>query len=179
VKHARMIVIHTKMSLAQPCRDMSGGWDPNPISRLPRPMSNLLRPAGLVPRSSWNASRSTADLPVRETDPMPAHAGTWISDGGKARRLLTEELAKGLGVPKSWGDLTTLNPRFLGWQTCSHIYEWLGNVLASADASTDDDGTNTADDGGPEDFPAEELPRPKPSSDASACDSSPNETLPA
>ena len=68
-------------------------------------------PAGLVPRSSWNTSRSTTDLPVRETDPMPAHAGTWISDGGRARRLLTEELAKGPGVPKSWviGVFCTLN----------------------------------------------------------------------
>jgi hypothetical protein len=39
--------------------------------------------------------RSTTDLPVRETDPMPAHVGTWISNGGHAQRLLTEELAKG------------------------------------------------------------------------------------
>jgi hypothetical protein len=79
---------------------------------------------------------------------MPAHAGTWISDGGRARRLLTEELAKGLGVPKSWGDLELLDPQPLGWQTCSHIYEGLGNVLATADAHIEDDNANDADDGG-------------------------------
>jgi hypothetical protein len=109
-------------------------------------MSNLLRPAGLVPRASWSTTRSIVDLPVRERDPMPAHAGTWISDGGRARRLLKEELAKGLGVPQSWGDLELLDPRPLGWQTCSHIYEWLGNVLATADASTDDDNATAAPD---------------------------------
>jgi hypothetical protein len=46
------------------------------------------------------------------------------------------------------------------------IYEWLGNVLASADASTDDD---TADGDGPA-ASAAELPRPPFSSDVSACD---------
>jgi hypothetical protein len=30
VKYARMIVIHTKLRLAQARRDRSGGWDPNP-----------------------------------------------------------------------------------------------------------------------------------------------------
>jgi hypothetical protein len=133
VLHARMVVIHTNLSLAQPVRDMSGGWEPIPASRLPRPMSNLLRPPGLVPRASWNPGRSIIDLPCRETDPMPTHAGTWISDGGRARRLLPEELAKGLGVPKAWGNLERMEARPLGWQTCSHIYEWLGNVLATAD----------------------------------------------
>ena len=34
----RGAAVHTKMSMAQPCRDTSGGWDPNPISHLPRPM---------------------------------------------------------------------------------------------------------------------------------------------
>jgi hypothetical protein len=134
VKHSRMIAIHSNPSLAQPCSDLSGGWDPNTIVRQPRPMSNLLRPIGLVPRSAWRTSRSVENLPCRETDPMPAHSGTWISDGGRARRLLPEELAKGLGVPKSLGNLERLAPRSLGGQTCSHIYEWLSNVLASADS---------------------------------------------
>jgi hypothetical protein len=31
-------VIHTKMSMAQPCRDMSSGWDPKPTSSLSGPM---------------------------------------------------------------------------------------------------------------------------------------------
>jgi hypothetical protein len=55
-------------------------------------------PAGLVPRSSWKTSRWTTDLPVRKTDPILVHTGIWISDGGRARRLLTEEFAKGPGV---------------------------------------------------------------------------------
>ena len=138
MNHSRMIVIHTNLSLAQPCRDMSGGWDPNTIVRQPRPMSNLLRPIGLVPRSAWSMSRSVDKMPCRETDPMPAHSGTWIDDGGRARRLLPEELAKGLGVPKSWGNLERIEPRSLGGQTCSHLYEWLGNVLASADSQNDE-----------------------------------------
>jgi hypothetical protein len=44
-KHGRMIVIHpTIRSLAPLCRDMSGEWEPNPASRIPRPImsSNLL-----------------------------------------------------------------------------------------------------------------------------------------
>jgi hypothetical protein len=143
-------------------------------------MSNLLRPAGLVPRSSWNTSR-----PVRETDPMPAHAGTWISDGGRARRLLTEELAKGLGLPKSWGNLSDLDSRHLGWQTCSHIYEWLGNALTDADAdATPDDTTNygTAavgpDDDGPEHSPAESPPGPPISPTFSPHELNPSNSLP-
>jgi hypothetical protein len=110
-------------------------------------MSNLLRPAGLVPRATWSTTRSIVDLPVRERDPMPAHAGTWIFDGGRALRLLTEELAKGLGVPIIWRPM--LDPCFLAWQHRSHIYPWLGNVIACADAYTDDDNT---DDAGIEDF---------------------------
>jgi hypothetical protein len=109
-------------------------------------MSNLLRPIGLVPRSAWNVSRSVEQLPRRETDPMPATSGSWISDGGRARRLLPEELAKGLGVPKQWGSLEHITPRSLGGQTCSHIYEWIGNVLVRADsqlAGTDDEGDPT------------------------------------
>jgi hypothetical protein len=106
------------------------------------PCLTCSRPAGLVPRASWSTTRSIADLPVRGRDPMPAHAGTWISDEGRAWRLLTEELAKGLGAPKSWGDLELLDPRLLGWQTCSPIYERWGNVLATADVSTED---NSAD----------------------------------
>jgi hypothetical protein len=194
VKHARMVVIHTKLGLAQACRDMSGGWDPNLTLRLPRPMSNLLRPAGLVPQASWSTTRSIADLPVRERDPMPAHAGTWISDGGRARRLLTEELAKGLGVPKSWGNLELLDPRPLGWQTCSHIYEWLGNVLATADAYTEEPATAPADDSttaSPDDHataaaddstPASTdgaLPRTSISSDTPVPDPTPSDPLPA
>jgi hypothetical protein len=49
VNHSRMIAIHTNLSLAQPCKDWSGGWVSNTIFRQPRPMSNLLRPIGLVP----------------------------------------------------------------------------------------------------------------------------------
>jgi hypothetical protein len=148
VNHSRMIAIHTNLSLAQPCKDLSGGWASNPTFRQPRPMSNLLRPIGLVPRSAWNMSRSVDNLPRRETDPMPAHSGSWISDGGKARRLLPEELAKGLGVPKQWGSLESLTPRSLGGQTCSHIYEWIGNVLASADSQLNSNADNDDDTAG-------------------------------
>jgi hypothetical protein len=65
---------------------------------------------------------------------MPAQSGSWISDGELARRLLPDELAKGLGVPTQWGSLERVTPRSMGGQPCSHIYEWLGNVLASADS---------------------------------------------
>jgi hypothetical protein len=109
---------------------------------------------------------------------MPAHAGTWISDGGHARRLLTEELAKGLGVPKSWGNLELLDPRPLGWQTCSHIYEWLGNVLATADASADDDTANGADAGATADDTAGDRPQTTGSSKSDPSDPLPEWTPP-
>jgi hypothetical protein len=69
---------------------------------------------------------------------MPAHAGTWISNGGRAHSLLTEELAKGLDF--SVGKLAR--------------NEWLGNVLATADAYTEDDNANDTDDGGTADSTA-------------------------
>jgi hypothetical protein len=154
MNHSRMIAIHTNLSLAQPCSDLSGGWDSKTTVRQPRPMSNLLRPTGLVPRSAWNTSRPVENLPRRETDPMPVHSGSWLSDGGRARRLLPDELAKGLGVPKQWGNLESITPRSMGGQTCSHIYEWLGNVLASAGSQDN----STADEGEPKPTGMEEEP---------------------
>jgi hypothetical protein len=69
----------------------------------------------------WDASRYVEKLHRSERDTTPAHSGSWISDGSRARRLLPEELAKGLGVPKQWVNLESITPRSLERQNRSHI----------------------------------------------------------
>jgi hypothetical protein len=49
VNHSRMIAIHTNLSLAQPCKDWSGGWVSNTIFRQPSPCQTCYGPSDSCP----------------------------------------------------------------------------------------------------------------------------------
>ena len=63
-------------------------------------MSNLLIPDGLLPRGVYARPPKLAHITEARREPMPSIPGAWISTERGVRRLLPEELAKGLGVPK-------------------------------------------------------------------------------
>ena len=80
-------------------------WEIDPPRMGYRPMSNCLRPTGagrtrdsLPPGTELHAMA----VPHVSRDPMPAQAGRWIQTDDGYRRLHSDELANGLGVPKFW-----------------------------------------------------------------------------
>jgi hypothetical protein len=69
-----------------------------------RPINNCLRPAN-IPRSAYRTSPSVLEgvvLPDCDQDVMPPNAGSYIQTPKGRRRLSNDELAKGLGMPKTW-----------------------------------------------------------------------------
>jgi hypothetical protein len=66
-------------------------------------MSNCLRPVG-IPCAAYRTSSDPDSpmIPHCDRDAMPAKPGSWISTSKGVRRLLNDEIAKGLGVPKAW-----------------------------------------------------------------------------
>jgi hypothetical protein len=65
-------------------------------------MQNLLTPKGLRPRRKQPAPPTRLhQVPRFDHDPMPSTPMGWIMDGDGPRQLLLEEMAHGLGLPKS------------------------------------------------------------------------------
>ncbi|CAJ1953804.1 unnamed protein product [Cylindrotheca closterium] len=62
-------------------------------------MSNLLTPPGLVSKRAYSQWRSP-NTPKAFSDPMPHQIRAWIETEKGIRRLLKDELARGLGIPK-------------------------------------------------------------------------------
>ena len=99
-------------------------WDTiNPSSQR-RPMSNLLTPPGLLyQRARQYYSKVQGNVYEAHRDPMPETPGRWIRTDRGIRRLLAEEVARGLGVPKSWhvnpNDYTTKK-----LQATTSVYHW-------------------------------------------------------
>lgn len=88
-----------------------------------RPMSNLLTPEGLIcnrHRSRMGTSQLGIDC---HTEPMPPYQA-WIKTSFGVRRLLLEELARGLGLEKKRLKelITRLTPTVL--QRTTSIYHW-------------------------------------------------------
>jgi len=84
--------------------DALNGWAwPHFPAQVIRPMSNCLRPTG-VPWSAYHVKPKHQDGPIphADEDSMPARPGSFIRTDQGTRRLLHDELAKGLGVPKTW-----------------------------------------------------------------------------
>jgi hypothetical protein len=94
-------------------------------------MSNLLRPFG-IPRTAYDLpwSERNRSAPDSGSDPMPSHLGAAIRTRQGARRLLPDELAKGLGVPAEWGDLTAFPGSLLNHLTGIHTWEAIGRVVS-------------------------------------------------
>jgi hypothetical protein len=62
---------------------------------------------------------------------MPPWAGSWIRTPKGVRRLLADELARGLGLPKAWGDLESLPGGLISNTTGLHIWESLVSAIAA------------------------------------------------
>ena len=96
-----------------------GTYPPPPYH--PRPMSNLLTPPGLIKSTSYCCL--TLDSPQATSDPMPCFPGAWIITEHGHRRLLLDECARGLGIPKDW----RLDPRKLNGNTLlrtTSVFHW-------------------------------------------------------
>jgi hypothetical protein len=65
---------------------------------LPRPMSNLLIPPGLV--KPYHYVEDRRGDPHALTDPMHGSVGAYIKTERGVRRVLPEETGRGLGIPK-------------------------------------------------------------------------------
>jgi hypothetical protein len=61
---------------------------------------------------------------------MPPRLGTAIQTQQGVRRLLPDELAKGLGVPAEWGDLTAYPGSLLNTLTGIHTREAIGRAIS-------------------------------------------------
>ena len=80
-------------------------WDFKPSESGHRPMSNCLRPTGAGPTHDSlpeGLDLSPGSVPSSTRDPMPHTYGRWIHTPRGYRRLHADELARGLGIPKSW-----------------------------------------------------------------------------
>ena len=108
-------------------------WDFNPLESGHRPMSNCLRPTGAGPTldslpTSLDLSRQS--VPVSTRDPMPNTCGRWIQTSEGFRRLHADELARGLGVPKTWFSPSGLVPsRSVRHLIGIHLWEGISDGL--------------------------------------------------
>ena len=115
-----------------------------------RPMSNLLMPVG-VPKGAWSRSPTTPlerGLSVREPfcvtrrvgrqpvfdvgGSMPDEIDAWIATERGVRRLQSQELAKGKGLPSEWMSRTASVPRKPAQRsTSAHIWCAVGDSVAA------------------------------------------------
>jgi hypothetical protein len=97
------VVDRAWLTVARIPADALNGWAwphfPEPVTQ---PMSNCLRPTG-VPWSAYHSSPNHHDGPIPhvDEDSMPARPGSFIRTVRGMYRLLHDELAKGLGAPKT------------------------------------------------------------------------------
>jgi hypothetical protein len=101
-----------------------------------RPMSNLLRPFG-VPYKAYRKKHETLipHAPDAQFEPMPPWAGSWIRTAKGVLRLLSDELCRGIGVPKRWGDLESLPGHLISNATSLHIWESIAPAVALLNTS--------------------------------------------
>ena len=118
VDHAKLVVVRTIQS------GDKFWWPDAQLESVIRPMANCLLPVG-VPRNAFRVGSPTGHEPRAQQDLMPERSGQVIIVDGKRRRLLDQELAKGLGVPKSWLKNSTRRCEMLKETTSIHILEYL------------------------------------------------------
>jgi hypothetical protein len=115
--------------------DALNGWAwPHVPELVTRPMSNCLQPTG-VPWSAYHSSKKHQDgtIPHAHEDSMPARPGSFIRTDRGMRRLLHDELAKGLGTPKIWIGDCYRNGGTLQHTVALHILESLSPLLYTED----------------------------------------------
>ena len=101
---------------------------PIPDGQAARPMSNLLTPAGLVPRHLYLSCASHPEAIDARTDPMPDRPGVVIQTEKGVRGLKVDECCRGLGVPTS--NSTELKRSIAKRTTSVFHWEYLAPSLA-------------------------------------------------
>jgi hypothetical protein len=109
---------------------------PNLGGEVTRPMNNCLRPNG-IPYAAYrrcaphNKSRSSIGdlIPHSDKDSMPAWPGSLIETSRGVRRMLNDELARGLGVPKAWLGEAYPRPNTVRHTIAVYILEDLSELL--------------------------------------------------
>jgi hypothetical protein len=94
-------IIQARLVVARVRYEWSHLWIWNPQESetdLPRPMSNLLTPSGLLKPYQYVDGRHGD--PHALTGPMPGFFGAYIKTDRGVRRVLPEETGRGLGIPK-------------------------------------------------------------------------------
>jgi hypothetical protein len=108
---------------------------------LARPMSNLLRPFGVPYKAFGRSQDKPQHAPNAQYEPLPPWAGSWIQTTKGVRRLLADELARGIGIPKSWGDLEALPGGLISNVTSLHIWESIAPTVAALNLHLNDSPT--------------------------------------
>jgi hypothetical protein len=101
--------------------------------KVTRPMQNCLRPVG-IPRAAYRpdpkpgvaSSSGRTDIPRSEYDAMPFIPGSLISTPRGTRRLMNDEIARGLGVPKKWLGEVYPTGRLIRRTVALHIFRGSG-----------------------------------------------------
>jgi hypothetical protein len=106
--------------------------------KVSRPMNNCLRPSG-IPYAAYHKVQDIINDQTRpkpftrhsELDPMPPWPGHLIDTPKGVRRLLNDELTRGLGTPKAWlGDIYPRSETVR--QTVPvHLLEYLSDVMVT------------------------------------------------
>lgn len=127
-------ILQSRLLVARVLRAYSNDWHWDSEDESPgviRPMGNLLTPPGLVDRRCFISypQRETGRLPLDIRDPMPHQIGALLRTEKGVRRLLPEELARGLGIPKDQSSSFTKSLKLLGRTTSVFHWEYLGSSL--------------------------------------------------
>ena len=128
-----------RLMIARVQRDLSPywTWEITPTVEVPRPMSNLLQPSGLVPRKMFvreDELPPNTSIHQCDTAAMPDQPNAWIRTERGVRRLMGKEYARGLGlqlhqIPDK------LDYGLLKRTTSLFHWEYMGRVLASSRSS--------------------------------------------
>jgi hypothetical protein len=117
-------IVQVQLMVARVKYEWSHLWIWNPQENkadLPRPMSNLLIPPGLV--KPYHYVEGRRGDPHALTDPMTGSVGAHIKTERGVRRVLPEETGRGLGIPKEW----RIEPKDMtqGWlNRTTSLFHW-------------------------------------------------------
>ena len=138
-QHIGGAIIQPRLMVVRIQPNVPWGWYPIDVQRPKRPMCNLLIPPGLIPRRR-DTYYSSVEGHIHDPnqDPMPAVIGRWIKTEKGIRRLLAEEISRGLGVPKEWEaspELLTANT--LNASTSIYHWEYISQCFIDTTITTD------------------------------------------
>jgi len=136
VDQSRMIVL--RILNYDTMNEMKVTW-PKKSTMPARPMGNLLRPVG-IPWASYrrdleglNQTTVIRHIPDSRQDPMPCRVGDLIRTPKGVRPLFSDEIAKGLGIPKNHlNEKRHPNASQISNSTCLNIWEAVGRQMPFA-----------------------------------------------